>query len=163
MYTRTLNQSNIYLTMNTIINTVVGMCIFLFNLCYTLVLDTPAVAIWNSVALDFIIEIANRFKPNWNRIKLETLLAELLMDYCLAKVLIEDAKNNIATVDRGEITIQRRTGPSIDGPANKFYTLLLRGTMTSNVLVVIKEAIRTNVMSGGLRMQTPSKREHNGN
>ena len=68
--------------MNTIINKAVGMWVFLFNIYVILVSDTLAAAIWNSVALTFIIEIDNRFKMNWNRIKLETLLAELLMNYC---------------------------------------------------------------------------------
>ncbi len=63
--------------MNTIINTAVGMCVFLFNIYYILVSETPAAAIWNSVALRFIVKIKDMFNPNWNQIMLETLLAEL--------------------------------------------------------------------------------------
>jgi len=72
------------------------------------------------------------------------------MDYSLAKALMEDAKNDSAAANRGEIIVECRTGPSIDVPADKFYAS--RGTVTSNDLYVIEEAIGTNVTSGGLRM-----------
>ncbi len=39
---------------------------------------------------------SDRFKPNWNRIK----LAELLMAY--SKALMEDAENDSAAVDQGK-------------------------------------------------------------
>ncbi len=60
------------------------------------------------------------------------------MYYCSAKVLMKNAKNNSVAVNRGEITVERRMGPSIERPADNCYVMLSRGTVTSNNLDVIE-------------------------
>ena len=101
--------------MNTFINLVLGLCIFFFNVYFILIANDPTSAVWNRVAVTFIIKIDEVFKPKWTESKVQCLLAELLMDYCLAKALLEYAKDE----DDGqeEVTVKRRMGPSIDVPA----------------------------------------------
>ena len=148
IYARTLNRPKFYLIMNTLINLVLGLCIFFFNVYFILTANDPTSAVWNSVALTFIIEIDEVFKPKWTESKVQCLLAELLMDYSLAKALLEYAEDE----DEGqeEITVKRRMGPSIDGPATKFYVELCNGFLTSDDLGEIEEAFGSNVASGSL-------------
>ena len=148
IYAQTLNRPKFYLTMNTFINLVLGLCIFFFNVYFILTANEPTSAVWNSVALTFIIEIDEVFKPKWTESKVQCLLAELLMDYCLAKALLEYAEDE----DDGqeEVTVKRRMGPSIDVPAVNFYVELFNGIWTSDDLGEIEEAFGSNVENGSL-------------
>lgn len=154
-YARTLNRPKFYLTMNIFIKKVVGPCIFIFNVYFILTAPDPTNAVWNSVALTFIMEIDEVFKPKWSDSKVEGLLAELLMDYSLAKALLDGTENDIE--EQEEIIVERRMGPSLEVPVAKFYVELLNGVWTSNDLHEIDEAFGTNVGSGDIMIRSPSK------
>lgn len=70
--------NNIFLALNLLINQVVCICIFFFNIYFILVSDTPTEAVLNSVALAFIIEIDDYFKPNWDDDTIEDATAQVL-------------------------------------------------------------------------------------
>jgi len=154
IYAQTLNRPKFYLTMNIFINLVVGLCIFFFNVYFILTANDPTSAVWNSVALTFIIEIDEVFKPKWAESKVQCLLAELLMDYCLANALLEYVEDE--DDEQKEVTVERRMGPSIDRPAAKFYVELLKGIWTGDDSDEIDEAFGANVASGIPTTRTPS-------
>lgn len=72
------HERRIWLIMNHSINGILGVLIFFFNIYFILVSDDPTEAVLNSVALAFIIEIDDVFKPNWNEENKEDALAEIM-------------------------------------------------------------------------------------
>jgi hypothetical protein len=148
IYAQTLNRPKFYLTMNIFINLVVGLCIFFFKRVFHL--DRKRL---NLCCME--LKIDEVFKPKWTESKVQCLLAELLMDYCLAKALLEYAEDEDDWQE--EVTVERRMGPSIDGPVVKLYVHLFNGIWTRDELDENEEAFRINVASGSLRTRTPSK------
>lgn len=80
----------IWLHLNYIINAILGILVFFFNIYFILISDDATEAVLNSVALAFIIQIDDSFKPNWDEENQEDALAELLNEY-----ITEDPQSQI--------------------------------------------------------------------
>mmetsp|Transcript_53243 Transcript_53243/g.159399 ORF Transcript_53243/g.159399 Transcript_53243/m.159399 type:complete len:348 (-) Transcript_53243:362-1405(-) len=97
-----------FLVMDVLVNEYLGICIFFFNIYFILVSDSPTEAVLNSVALAFIIEIDDFFKPNWNEDTIEDAIAFVLRDYITEPF------------DSEELVVGRE-GPPILTDDRKFY------------------------------------------
>ena len=158
MYARTLNRPRIYLIMNILINKFLGLAIMIFNVYFILTADDPTSASYNAVLLTFIIEIDEIFKPNWSDSKVQNLLAEMMMDYCLAKALLENSSNETTAAttggsneqQEGGIHVERRSGPALQVEVAKFYIELFPGFWSDYDLEMIEDDFGTNIGSGGL-------------
>lgn len=75
------SSNDIFLYIDRLVNQVLGVSIFFFNIYFILVSDTPTDAVLDSVALLFIIEIDDQFKPNWDDDMIEDATAFLLRGY----------------------------------------------------------------------------------
>lgn len=114
-YARTLNRPVWYPTMNMIINLAVGLCIFVFNVYFILTANDPTSAVWNSVALTFIVEIDEVFKPKNGRKRgrVQCLLAELFDGLLPLRGRLLVDSDDEDDYDREEgMTVERRMGPS---------------------------------------------------
>lgn len=79
-----------WLRLNFCINEVLGIFVFVFNSYFILISDTPTEAVLNSVALAFIVEIDDIFKPNLDETRKEDALAEILQHYIMEEVQLKD-------------------------------------------------------------------------
>jgi len=148
-YARTLNGPKIYLMMNILINKFLGMAIFIFNVYFIMTASDPTSASYNAVLLTFIIEIDEIFKPNWSDSKVQNLLAEILMDYCLAKALLENSNETTTAGEQEGIHVERR-GPALQVEVAKFYIELFPGFWSDYDLEEIEDDFGTSIGSGGL-------------
>lgn len=128
---------DVFLIMNVLINQIMGICIFFFNIYFILVSDTPTDAVLNSVALAFIVEIDDYFKPNWNEDRIEDATAMVLRDY-------------ITEPFDSESLVVGREGPPILSDDSKFYiqvpdTLTLDGSFSVMVHIASKRDCDMNV------------------
>ena len=73
----------IFLFLNRAINETLGIIIFLFNMYFILTSDDPTNAVLNSVALAFIIEIDDVFRPNWSDEAVGDALSKMLRGYII--------------------------------------------------------------------------------
>ena len=80
----------IWIWINYGVNGILGVLVFFFNIYFILVSDDPTEAVLNSVALAFIIEIDDVFKPNWNESTKEDGLAEILKHYIIEDIRVDD-------------------------------------------------------------------------
>jgi len=148
-YARTLNRPKIYLMMNILINKFLGLAIFIFNVYFIMTASDPTSASYNAVLLTFIIEIDEIFKPNWSDSKVQNLLAEMMMDYCLAKALLENSNETTTAGEQEGIHVERR-GPALQVEVAKFYIELFPGFWSDYDLEEIEDDFGTSIGSGGL-------------
>lgn len=149
-YARTSNRPKIYLMMNTLINKFLGMAIFIFNVYFIMTASDPTSASYNAVLLTFIIEIDEIFKPKWSDSKVQNLLAAMMMDYCLAKTLIEKSNESASAGEQEGIHVERRSGPALQVEVAKFYIELFPGFWSDYDLEKIEDDFGTSIGSGGL-------------
>lgn len=149
-YARTLNRPKIYLMMNILINKFLGIAIFIFNVYFIMTASDPTSASYNAVLLTFIIEIDEIFKPNWSDSKVQNLLAEMMMDYCLAKALLEKSNESATAGEQEGIHVERRSGPALQVEVAKFYIELFPGFWSDYDLEKIEDDFGTNIGNGGL-------------
>jgi len=98
----------IFLYLNCLINQQLGLITFFFNIYFILVSDTPTDAVLNSVALAFIIEVDDHFKPHWSDEKLEDAVALILYDFITEPLTSEEV-------------VVKRDGPAITSQPKKLY------------------------------------------
>jgi len=74
-------SDQLFLLFNRGINEVMGVLVFFFNIYFILTSNTPTDAVLNSVALVFIIEIDDVFRPDWDEADQEDALVFILRNY----------------------------------------------------------------------------------
>lgn len=154
-------RPKLYLIFNTFVNKVLGVVIFLFNLYFVLTSPDPTSATYDAVLLTFIIEIDEIFMPNWSDNKVQGMLAELFMDYCLANAMLDSPGNDINS-KQNNVIVERRSGPALEVEVAKFYIEVFPGIWSNEDLNDMENDFGISVGSGGIENKCELVQADNG-